>query len=299
MELVLLSVKRRYAAALLGLCGCGAPAAPSDVTSTAAATPASARSADAPLTATAATVSARPDSAAAAPVSAVGSTGAPASSAAPASAAPSSSSSAAPVEWPSGPVPPKGTRILHIGDSMAAALGLELNRLFRADGLEPRLVYTTSSAIANWASGYKVQTLIAEVNPALVLVSLGANESQILDPTLRTGPVQRIVKALQGRPCVWVLPPLGPKGRPKLFDVITAAAAPCVALETDVLVAKLTRDVDGIHPLWSVRPTFARVARRWLYAQREPATPGFQLRTALAPFPTVDFTALPPWASSD
>lgn len=194
---------------------------------------------------------------------------------------------------------PKGARVLHVGDSLAGALGLELNRLLRADGLETRLVAETASSIGNWVGGYKVQSQVAQFQPALVLVSLGANESLVLDPALRKGTIRAVVAAIGERPCVWILPPVGPRGRPRLFDVVHEAAAPCVVVETDLLVAKLPRESDGIHPTWSARPAFARVVRRWLRMQRDPKRPGFGLRAPLLAFPTVDFTELPAWAAAD
>ena len=103
---------------------------------------------------------------------------------------------------------PQGSRVLQVGDSFADALGLELGKLLKQSGLRTSLETKTPSYIGEWAYGAALPKAIAQFNPDLVLVTLGANELEIPEPQQRVGPVQRLVKSLGGRPCVWILPPL-------------------------------------------------------------------------------------------
>src|SRR5690349_18671856 len=48
---------------------------------------------------------------------------------------------------------PKGTTILHIGDSFAGALGIDLDRELKAEGVRGILRYETATYIPTWAFG--------------------------------------------------------------------------------------------------------------------------------------------------
>ncbi|MDF3070794.1 MAG: hypothetical protein K0R38_6395, partial [Polyangiaceae bacterium] len=151
----------------------------------------------------------------------------------PSSAALAPAPSAAPVVAPNGPEPeapgaeapgespptqpapatpqadlPKGSRVLQVGDSFADALGIELGKLLKASGVRTSLETKTPSYIGDWAFGPVLKKALSDYNPDLVLITLGANEVEIPVPEQRVGPVQRLVKSLGDRPCVWILPPL-------------------------------------------------------------------------------------------
>ncbi|RYZ04488.1 MAG: SGNH/GDSL hydrolase family protein [Myxococcales bacterium] len=167
---------------------------------------------------------------------------------------------------------PQGSRILQVGDSFADALGVELGKLLRAAGLRTSLETKTPSYIGDWAFGPQLKKAISDYNPDLVLITLGANEIEIPAPEQRVGPVQRLVKSLGGRPCVWILPPLW-KQDTGVMQVIKDNAKPCQVLDSSTLVPDLPRGRDHIHPSTEGRVRWATAVFDWLQQAREPAGP--------------------------
>ncbi len=167
---------------------------------------------------------------------------------------------------------PKGSRVLQVGDSFAAALGIELGKLLKASGVRTSLETKTPSYIGDWAFGPVLKKAIADYNPDLVLITLGANEVEIPVPEQRVGPVQRLVKTLGDRPCVWVLPPLW-KQDTGVMQVIKDNAKPCQVLDSSALVPNLPRGRDHIHPSTEGRAQWASAVFSWLKQTREPAGP--------------------------
>jgi hypothetical protein len=180
------------------------------------------------------------------------------------------------VEEPKGseaPLPlPEGTKVLHIGDSFAGALGRPLGELFEAAGMRSVLKHTDSSYLTDWAWDGNLQKYLWKYNPDLVLVTLGANELEIVEPKQREKTVKKIISTIGERPCVWVAIPLwdGPKNG--LLDVIKEHAKPCVYMDTNVLVdtSKMARIHDGIHPTTPARRDWAAFVADWLKAHRRP-----------------------------
>jgi len=169
------------------------------------------------------------------------------------------------------PLPlPKGTRILHIGDSMAGALGIALNRQLEDRGLKGKLRYETASYIPTWASSEKLPLYLAQQDPDLVLISLGTNELQIGEPERRAKTIQRLVGRLQGRPCVWIGPPHLDAGDNGLRDIIRDNCAPCGYMNTDAVYEDMPRVSDHIHPTMAAREEWARRVIDWLAEHRKP-----------------------------
>jgi hypothetical protein len=171
------------------------------------------------------------------------------------------------------PLPlPEGTKVLHIGDSFAGALGRPLGTLFEGAGMRSVLKHTDSSYLTDWAWDGKLQEYIWKYNPDLIMVTLGGNELEIVKPELRERTVKKIISTIGDRPCVWVAIPLweGPKNG--LLDVIAKHAAPCVYMDTNKLidVAKMPRIRDGIHPTTEARADWAKFVARWLRKHRSP-----------------------------
>jgi hypothetical protein len=162
---------------------------------------------------------------------------------------------------------PKGTRVLQIGDSFAAALGGELSKLFRDAGLRSTLEFKTASYIPNWSYEGDVPKFVASYRPDLVLITLGANEIEIPKPEERVKPIKHLVSALGGRPCVWILPPLW-KPDTGLLKVIRENVAPCRYLDSNALVHDLPRAKDNIHPNAEGRQIWAKVVFDWLGQER-------------------------------
>lgn len=179
---------------------------------------------------------------------------------------PEPSSSAAPASA----ALPSGTKVLQIGDSFADALGKELGKLLRASGLRTALETKTPSYIGDWAYGPTLPKLLASFDPDLVLVTLGANELEVPEPARRVVPVQRLVKQLAGRPCVWILPPLW-KADTGVMQVIKDNAGSCRVLDSSALVGSLPRGPDRIHPNAAGRARWASAVLDWLKHERDPA----------------------------
>ncbi len=176
----------------------------------------------------------------------------------------------APSDPPKQPLP-KDTLVLQIGDSFAAALGVELGKLLRAQGVRSALEYKTASYIPNWSYGGDIPKYIATYQPDLVLVTLGANEMEIPEPARRAAAIKHLVGELHGRPCVWVAPPLW-KPDTGLLQVIRDNAAPCRYLDSNALVHDLPRAHDKIHPSLEGRAIWAKIVCDWL-AQERVGTP--------------------------
>src|SRR5690606_16175227 len=124
------------------------------------------------------------------------------------------------------PALPSETTVLHIGDSFAGALGLPLGRRLKGAGSKSVLHFKTASFIPNWAHSKELRLWLLRYQPDLVLITLGANEIEIVEPEQRAKPVRRLVQALEGRPCVWVGPPLWTDDT-RLMDVIRDNVSPC------------------------------------------------------------------------
>jgi lysophospholipase L1-like esterase len=167
---------------------------------------------------------------------------------------------------------PVGTKVLQVGDSFADALGIELGKLLKQSGVRTSLETKTPSYIGDWAFGKVLRKAIADYNPDLVLITLGANEIEIPVPAQRVGPVQRLVKSLGDRPCVWILPPLW-KPDTGVMQVIKDNARPCLVLDSSALVPALPRGPDHIHPNNEGKVIWANAVFEWLKQAREPQGP--------------------------
>jgi hypothetical protein len=200
---------------------------------------------------------------------------------------------AAPAPAPGKPEPgppaplPEGTVVLHIGDSMADALGGALNTELAKWGVKGYLEAKEATYIPQWA-GFKMNlsSHLAQRKPDLVVVTLGGNETRMPDPTERVEAVKRLVKKIGDRPCIWIAAPLweGLK-HTGILDVIRNNAAPCRYVDTNAMIPDLER-YDGIHPTIPERTRWARFMIRWLMHNRDPkgAMP-WSLKTETSPPP--------------
>lgn len=168
-----------------------------------------------------------------------------------------------------GPELPKGTTILHVGDSFAGALGIELNKVLDQAGLRSVLSFETSTYIPTWAFDKRLGQHLSQYKPDLVLISLGANELQNPEPEKRIPLIRRIIERLGNRSCAWIAPVLWEGANPKLLEVIRANVAPCVYLDGNAFIVHMPRARDKIHPSMDARPDWARVIARWLAYHRK------------------------------
>jgi lysophospholipase L1-like esterase len=174
-------------------------------------------------------------------------------------------------EPPAAPPPlPEGTTVLHIGDSFAGALGIDLNKELKTRGVRGVLKYLTASYIPTWASSKDLTKYLWQYKPDLVLITLGANELEVPDPEIRAETIQRLVKRLDGRPCVWIAPPLWEGARGVLIPVIERNSKPCVFLSNAEIAADMPRARDKIHPSMNARRQWAKYVIDWLARHRVP-----------------------------
>ena len=221
-----------------------------------------------PAASTAATTTAEPPAKTSAPSATASTAPLPADSETkPNSALPPPAAVAAPEAAPAEPMP-KGTRVLQIGDSFAAALGGELSKLFKDAGVRSTLEYKTASYIPNWSYEGDVPKFVSNYRPDLVLITLGANEIEIPKPEERIKPIKHLVSSLGGRPCVWIAPPLW-KPDTGLLQVIRDNVAPCRYLDSNALVHDLPRGKDKIHPNPEGRQIWAKIVFDWLARERQ------------------------------
>ncbi len=174
--------------------------------------------------------------------------------------------------------------MLHIGDSMAGALGITLNKEFKQHGVRSVLRFKTASFIPTWAWSKELPVYLAQFKPDLVLITLGTNEVQIRKPESRIKLIKKLVARLGDRPCVWILPPLWEVGDTGLLPVIQANAAPCRVMDSNQVFPDMPRLKDKIHPTIAARAQWSKRVVEWLATERDPngAKP-WTFRTSSAP----------------
>ena len=161
--------------------------------------------------------------------------------------------------------------MLHIGDSFAGALGVELGRQLEQRDITSILRYETATYIPTWAWSPKLDTYLNRYKPDLVVITLGGNELQVPDPEDRIRNIKKLIGRLRGTPCVWVAIPLWEGAKPRMIDVIRDNSAPCAFMDTNALIPEMARAKDKIHPSMSAREQWARVAVNWLLQHRSPS----------------------------
>lgn len=162
---------------------------------------------------------------------------------------------------------PAGTTVLHVGDSFAGALGIELNKVLKNLGVQGYLKYKVPSYIPGWASGKELPEYLTKYKPDLVLVTLGANEMEIGDPGQRAPLIRKLVERIGDRPCVWIAPALWGKDN-GLMEIVRQNISPCRYLDTNALVKHMPRAGDKIHPQMDARSDWAEFVLRWLARER-------------------------------
>lgn len=160
--------------------------------------------------------------------------------------------------------------MLHIGDSFTlAGFAQALKPRMKALGVRYEVRTETSSFTTTWSS--KIEALVANTQPDLVLITLGANEVGNTDPAAHAPAIRHIVSAIGGRPCVWISPPSWRKDT-GIIDVIRTSSAPCRFFDSDTIVKDpIERQKDRIHPTEKGGAVWADAFWAWLQAERAPA----------------------------
>ena len=178
--------------------------------------------------------------------------------------------------------PDQGTWVLHVGDSFVHAT---LQQTLRPRFEETRTGYvvsdTTATYTTTWAYGRELDKWLAR-RPALVLVTLGANEVDMPVPTEHATAVEVIARKIAEAhaACVWITPPMWKKDT-GILQVIHDHSAPCLFFDSDAVLGGLgddERQHDRIHPNEKGGARWANALWGWLLDHRDPASSGWALQ---------------------
>ena len=179
---------------------------------------------------------------------------------------------------------PRGTWVLHIGDSFVhASLHQNLRPRFDATGTGYVVDATTATYTTSWANDPDLEKWLAR-RPSLVIVTLGANEVDMPAPEEHARPIEQLVHKIAEASvsCVWMTPPMWKKDS-GILQVIHDHAAPCLFFDSDAVLGGLQGDErqrDGIHPNERGGARWAEAFWGWLEDHRDRSRPGW----ALVPF---------------
>jgi lysophospholipase L1-like esterase len=173
--------------------------------------------------------------------------------------------------------------VLHVGDSFVdASFQQNLRPRFRESGSR----YISRSAVATytttWAYDPAFDAWLAR-KPALVIVTLGANEADIPVPEEHAKPIALIARkiAAAGAACVWTTPPLW-RHDTGIVQVIHDHAAPCLFFESDAVMGSplslAERNPDRIHPNPKGGARWTSAFWTWLQSHRDPSGGPWALR---------------------
>jgi len=111
----------------------------------------------------------------------------------------------APPPWPAG-----AKSVLHVGDSTVGTLqfGLarEMDKRFKPLNIRYNARVKEAAGLRNFANDRVTETLVRELNPDVVLFTLGTNNLSVPSPDLYEPFVKSIVSQVGNRPCIWVGP---------------------------------------------------------------------------------------------
>lgn len=181
------------------------------------------------------------------------------------------------------PGPPHDSWVLHVGDSFVdASFQQNLRPHFYASGSR----YISKSEVATFTTTWAYDPVLDQwlaKKPALVIVTLGANEADIPAPEEHAKAIARIARkiAAAGAPCVWTTPPLWRKDT-GIVQVIHDHAAPCLFFESDAVMGSplslAERKPDHIHPSAKGGARWAEAFWTWLEEHRDPTGGPWSLR---------------------
>jgi lysophospholipase L1-like esterase len=176
----------------------------------------------------------------------------------------------------------KGTWVLHVGDSfVGASFAQNLEPRFQAAGTRQVAFAKTATYTTTWAYDPDVDQWLAR-RPALVLVTLGANEVDNLIPQLHAGAIHALARKVGAvAPCVWIAPPLWKEDATGWLQVIHDHCAPCLFFDSDALLGGGLKDDerrrDRIHPNERGGARWAESFWGWLEDHRRPEQGGWAL----------------------
>lgn len=160
--------------------------------------------------------------------------------------------------------PDRPIRYLLLGDSMAWAIGVELEPRLEAIGHHFTYKSKISASIRGWGSGKHIKEQIQRYKPDAVIIVLGTNESQIPYPEHLDPPITRIIEAVGDRACYWIGPPTWRGGKTDTGVVALLEKHKDRCAFFDSMPLDLERRPDKIHPTREGSRTWAEAIERWL-----------------------------------
>lgn len=192
---------------------------------------------------------------------------------APAPSPPAAATSAAPavVDAPAAPRNAlEGRRfVLHVGDSTVGytlGMSLEMTRLFRAASVPYESHTFTASGLHAFASERRLEKLVKEKNPDLVIIQLGTNNLTVPNPPAYLDDVKSIVSQAAGRACYWIGPIPLEQPEKGMRGFLRDNVGPCTFYDSFDL--KLERQSDHIHPTQSAAKKWAKAF--WAFTEATP-----------------------------
>jgi lysophospholipase L1-like esterase len=173
---------------------------------------------------------------------------------------------------PATPAPSSGW-VLHVGDSFVdASFQQNLRPHFRTAGAAYVTEGITSTYTTTWATEPELDRWLS-ARPALVIVTLGANEVDISAPEDHVKAIERLVHkiAASGASCVWTAPPLW-KRDTGIVQIIHDHCSPCLFFDSDAVLGGLVgaeRQGDRIHPNARGGARWAEAFWMWLVEHRD------------------------------
>jgi lysophospholipase L1-like esterase len=175
----------------------------------------------------------------------------------------------------------KAAWILHVGDSFVdASFAQNLAPRFRAAGARQVALAKTATYTTSWAYDADLDRMLAR-HPALVVVTLGANEVDNTNPRLHAPAIRSLARKISAlAPCAWVTPPMWKEDAPGWLQVIHDSCGPCLFFDSDAVLGGLADDErrrDRIHPNERGGERWAEAFWGWLEDHRDRTHGGWSL----------------------
>lgn len=101
---------------------------------------------------------------------------------------------------------PSGSRIVLLGDSLAQGMASPFLTITKKCGYKGMVYATHSTTIDYWSK--RIERIMSDTRPSLVLISLGTNDSGILRPELQRPHIKKIVGTVKkyNSKILWIVP---------------------------------------------------------------------------------------------
>lgn len=149
---------------------------------------------------------------------------------------------------PVAPFSPAAKRVLHVGDSTVGSgggLSEALRRRFEASGATFHAEAIGGISIAQYAKRHRLEHWMKALQPDLVIITLGMNDTEIPHPETLAPTIRRLVDRAKPARCHWIGPPTI-KPDTGVVRVLEASVGACTFYDSSKL--EIARLRDGIHP---------------------------------------------------